>query len=274
VGNIRLLEDIRDRAAWAHVAAAQAAARKKDWAEVRRELSFGQDWPRDPYVLFWAATVCENLQDPALQQSFLAQYLELKESLGVRLSLARTLLMQNNLAAAEQHLKTLLAASPNDAEGQMLRGVLCIQREQYGEAETAFSSALRHGVERKKCLMGMGMAAMGRDYTQGAWERFLQVLAEYPDDAEAIHWLLRAGTAQNRWQELGEHLRSYVRRTPRDLAARFAFASVLLRGEQIEEARREYDALRQVAPGHDGLNQLGQAITGREAALALEAASS
>jgi Flp pilus assembly protein TadD len=122
--------------------------------------------------------------------------------------------------------------------------------------------------------MGMGMAAMGRAYTQGAWERFLQVLAEYPDDAEAIHWLLRAGTAQNRWQELGEHLRRYVRRNPGDLAARFAFASVLLRDEQIEEARREYDALRQVAPGHDGLNQLGQAITGREAALALEAASS
>ncbi len=274
MGSIRMLEDVRDRAAWAHVAAAQAAARKKNWAGVRRELSCGQDWPRDPYVLFWAAKICEKLQDPVLQQSFLTRYLELKEAPSVRLSLARALMMQENLAAAEQHLKILLATSPDDAEGQMLRGVLCIQREQYGEAETAFSAALRHGAEHRKCLMGMGMAAMGRAYTQGAWERFLQVLAEHPDDAEAIHWLLRAGTAQNRWQELGEHLRSYVRRNPGDLAARFAFASVLLRGEQIEEARREYDALRQVAPGHDGLDQLGQAIMGREAALALEAASS
>ena len=122
--------------------------------------------------------------------------------------------------------------------------------------------------------MGMGMAAMGRAYTQGAWERFLEVLVEYPDDAEAIHWLLRAGTAQNRWQELGEHLQRYTAGNPEDLAARFAFTSVLLRGEQIEAARREYDALCKVDPHYDGLGQLGQAIAGREAALAMEAASS
>ena len=69
---------------------------------------------------------------------------------------------------------------------------------------------------------------MGRAYTQGAWERFLEVLAENPDDAEAIHWLLRAGTAQNRWQELSEQLRAYVTRNPADLAVRFAFAGVLI----------------------------------------------
>jgi thioredoxin-like negative regulator of GroEL len=149
-----------------------------------------------------------------------------------------------------------------------------MQRDQYEQAETAFGSAIREGADRKKCLMGMGMAAMGRAYTQGAWQRFLQVLDDHPDDADAIHWLLRAGTAQNRWHELGEKLQAYVARNPGDLAIRFAFASVLLRGEQIEAARREYDALRQTAPRYDGLDELGRAITGREAALALEAASS
>jgi Flp pilus assembly protein TadD len=100
------------------------------------------------------------------------------------------------------------------------------------------------------------------------------VLAEHPDDGEAIHWLLRAGTAQNRWQELGEQLRTYVARNPGDLAIRLAFASVLLRSEQVEAARREYDEIRKFAPSYDGLDQLGQAITGREAVLAMEAASS
>jgi thioredoxin-like negative regulator of GroEL len=149
-----------------------------------------------------------------------------------------------------------------------------MQREQYEQAEIAFGTAMREGAERKKCLMGMGMAAMGRAYTQGAWERFLQVLAEQPNDAEAIHWLLRAGAAQNRWHELGEQLRAFLARNPGDVAARFAFASILLRDEQIEAARREYDALRRLAPSYDGLDQLGQAITGREAVLAMEAASS
>lgn len=274
VGSIQLLGDIRERAAWAHVAAAQAAALKKDWTRVKQELSFVQDWPRDAHVLFWAAKVCENLQDPALQQSFLARYLELKESPGMRLSLARTLLMQQNLAAAEQHLNKLLEDSPDEADALLLRGILCMQREQYREAETFFSFAVKQGADRKKCLMGMGMASMGRAYTQGAWERFLQVLAEYPDDAEAIHWLLRAGTAQNRWRELSEHLRRYVGRNPGDLAARFAFASVLFRAEHIEAARKEYDVLCKAAPSYDGLSQLGQAIAGREAALTMEAASS
>lgn len=274
VGNVRLLEDIKDRAAWAHVAATQAEALKRNESAVRREIQMVDDWPNDRFVLFWGATVAQWLQEPVLHVKFLARYLELKDDPGIRLRVIRGFLEQGDLGAADQQLQQLLTDRPGDAEGLLVRGILDMQREQYEQAESAFNRAMQAGADCRKCLMGMGMAAMGRAYTQGAWERFLQVLAEHPDDAEAIHWLLRAGTAQNRWQELSEHLRSYVRRNPGDLAARFAFASVLLRGEQIEEARREYDALRQVAPGHDGLDQLGQAITGREAVLAFEAASS
>jgi GT2 family glycosyltransferase/Flp pilus assembly protein TadD/predicted O-methyltransferase YrrM len=273
-GDIEAIGDISDRVSWAHVAAAQTAALKKDWPAVRRELALADDWPNDPYVLSWGVMVAEQLQEPVYRAQVLARYLALVDAPAERVVLIRMFLEQKNLPGAEEHLGILLGATPNHAEGLLLKGILCMQREQYKQAEMAFDSAIREGADRKKCLMGMGMAAMGGAYTQGAWERFLEVLAEYPDDTEAIHWLLRAGTAQNRWQELGEHFRRYVRRNPGDLAARFAFASVLVRDEQIEEARHEYDALRQVAPGHDGLDQLGQAITGREAALALEAASS
>jgi glycosyltransferase involved in cell wall biosynthesis/GT2 family glycosyltransferase/tetratricopeptide (TPR) repeat protein len=266
------LTDVRDRAAWAHVAAAQAAALKNDWTGLRRELSLGQDWPKDPSLLFWAAQVCEKLGETALQQSFLGRFLELKESPGVRLSLVRALLTQKNLVAAEQHLNALLSASPGDGEGQLLRGVLCMQREQYREAEDAFSIALQHGADRKKCLMGLGMASLGRAYAQGAWERFLQVLTEHPDDAEAIHWLLRAGTAQNRWEDLSEHLRAYLSRNPGDLAVRLALAGVLVRADRIEEARKEHDTLRMLDPTYDGLAELGEAIAREEAVLAMEAA--
>ncbi len=272
-GDIQFIGDIKDRASWAHVAAAQAAALKQDWPAVRHELILSDDWPNDPFVLSWAAMVSEHLQEPALQVKFLVRYLELEENVPVRLQVIRGLLEQRDLVAADQQLQKLLRGCPTHAEGLLLTGILRMQREQYSQAEQAFDSAMREGADRKKCLMGMGMAAMGRAYTQGAWERFLQVLIESPDDAEAIHWLLRAGTAQNRWQELGDHLRSYVARNPGDVAARFAFASVLLRGERIEEARLEHDALRHVVPSYDGLDQLGQAIAGREAALAMASSS-
>jgi tetratricopeptide (TPR) repeat protein len=185
----------------------------------------------------------------------------------------REALTEGQLAMAEVQLELLLKHNPAHAEGLLFKGILSVQREQYESAEAAFEAALRQGAERRKCLMGIGMAAIGRAYPQGAWERFREVLAEHPDDAEAIHWLLRAGTAQNRWQELGEHLHRYTIRNPGDLAVRFALTGVLLRGEEIEAARREYDALCQVDSRYDGLVQLGQAIVRREVACAMETTS-
>lgn len=273
-GDIRLIGDIKDRASWAHVAATQTAALKQDWSSVRRELALVNDWPDDSYVLAWGAMMAERLDESVLQVKFLDRYLELQDDLPMRIRAIRGLLEHGDFGVADRHLQALLSVSPGHAEGLLLKGILGMQREQYEQAETAFDLAMQQGADRKKCLMGMGMAAMGRAYTEGAWKHFLQVLSEHPDDAEAIHWLLRAGTAQNRWHELSEQLQAYVARNPGDLSARLAFAGVLLRGEQIEAARQECDALRQIAPSYDGLDELGRAITGREAALALDAASS
>jgi len=273
-GDICRLDDIKDRAAWAHVAAVQTAALKKDWGAVRNELRVAEEWPDDPVVLSWGAMVAERLQETSYRAKFLARHVALVDEPVKRLEVIRLFLEQNNLPDAEEQVRHLLSVSPDHAEGRLLQGILCMQREQHESAEAAFGAALRQGAERRKCLIGMGMAAMGRAYPQGAWERFLEVLAEQPDDAEAIHWLVRAGTAQNRWQELGEHLHRYTTRNPGDLAARFALTGVLLRGEQIEAARREYDALCKVDASYDGLVQLGQALAKREAACAMEATSS
>jgi GT2 family glycosyltransferase/tetratricopeptide (TPR) repeat protein len=269
---LKPLTDVRDRAAWAHVAATQMAAQRRDWDAVRRELALVQDWPDDRFVLGWGAMVCQRLKEPRLERLFRTRCLSHVESVEERLALARALLEQRDVPEAEEHLRIALAASPNHRDGWLLQGVLCMQREQYVEAERAFSSALRLGADRRKCLMGMGMAALGRSYPQGAWEQFLQVLSDHPDDAEAIHWLLRAGTAQNRWTDLSRHLRTYVARNPGDLAARFALAGVLLRSDQLEEARREYDALHALAPTYDGLAELGQALAKQDTVAAMEAA--
>jgi GT2 family glycosyltransferase/glycosyltransferase involved in cell wall biosynthesis/SAM-dependent methyltransferase len=273
-GDIVLLEDIKDGASWAHVAAAQAAALKKDWESVKRELRLVDNWPNDQFVLSWGTMVAERLQEPISRAKFLSRYLTLVDAPAERLALIRTLLEQKDLAGAQEHLRILLASSPSHAEGLLMKGVLCMQREQYEQAESAFGSAMREGADRKKCLMGMGMAATGRAYTQGAWERFIQVLEEHPDDAEAIHWLLRAGTEQNRWDELGRHLRKYLLRNPADLAIRFALAGVLVRGEEIEAAHQEYGTLRALSPTFDGLNELGQAIARKQAGSMMEAAHS
>ncbi|MEK7273533.1 MAG: hypothetical protein AAB047_06840, partial [Nitrospirota bacterium] len=163
----------------------------------------------------------------------------------------------------------LLKQYPTHAEALLLRAILHMQREQYREAEIAFTTALNQGANRKKCLMGIGMASMGRAYPQGAWQTFLRVLAENPDDADVIHWLLRAGTAQNRWRELSGQLHNFLARNPSDLSVRFAYAGVLLRADQVDASRQEYDQLRALAPTYEGLIELGQAIAAKESVLAM-----
>ncbi len=269
---LQLMGDIKDRAAWAHVAAAQAAAVKQDWAGVRRELRLHADWPNDRFVLSWGATVAGQLEETEARIQFLSRYLALSDAPAERLALARTLLERRDFQGAEEHLRVFLASSPHDSEGLLVNAVLYMQREQYLEAERSFSAALRAGADRRKCLMGMGMAALGRAYAQGAWERFLQVLDEHPDDAEAVHWLLRSGTAQNRWADLAERLEQYLSRNPGDLAARFAYAGVLVRDERLDAARRELEALRALAPAYDGLDELAQAVARKEAAAVIETA--
>jgi hypothetical protein len=58
-------------------------------------------------------------------------------------------------------------------------------------------------------------------------------------------------------------------RNPGDRAVRFALAGVLVRAERIDEARREHDTLRSLAPEYDGLAELGRMIAAQETVLAM-----
>ena len=112
------------------------------------------------------------------------------------------------------------------------------------------------------------MAAMGLAESADAWDLFLAVVTEFPDDAEALHWLLRAGTALERWGQLEPLLSQYVSRNPGDLSLRFALAGVFLRLNRRTDARHEYDSIRLLDPAFDGLSSLASAIDESESVLA------
>ena len=111
------------------------------------------------------------------------------------------------------------------------------------------------------------MAAMGLAESADAWERFLGVTTEHPDDAETLHWLLRAGTFLQRWEQLEPVLSQYISRNPGDLSLRFALAGVFLRLNRGTDARHEYDSIRLLDPAFDGLSELASAIDESESAL-------
>ena len=129
-------------------------------------------------------------------------------------------------------------------------------RQSYTEAATAFENALAHGVEARKARLGIGMAELGLLQVQRAWEIFAELALEDPGDAEALHWLLRAGCAAHRWEDLRVRLSRYLTIKPNDASARFALAGVNVRLGRLDSARLEYDTLLRTAPALRGLDEL------------------
>ncbi|MDO9117773.1 MAG: glycosyltransferase [Nitrospira sp.] len=266
---LHLIDGTEERQAWDLVASMQQAAHHQDLATVESVLRRHAEWPADASILQWAASVATAMKLPGIAEEYRRRVASLNDPALRELEAIRAALTAGQLSMASSRVDALLKQYPTHAEALLLRAILHMQREQYREAEIAFTTALNQGANRKKCLMGIGMASMGRAYPQGAWQTFLRVLAENPDDADVIHWLLRAGTAQNRWRELSVQLHNFLARNPSDLSVRFAYAGVLLRDDQVDAARQEYNQLRALAPTYEGLVELGQAIAAKESVLAL-----
>ncbi|NOS78022.1 MAG: glycosyltransferase [Nitrospira sp.] len=266
---LHLIDSTEEQEAWELVATMQRAAHDHDLATVEAALRRHAEWPADASILQWAASVAKAMKLPSVAEEYRRRVESLNDPAFRELEEIRAALTAGQLPMASTRVDALLKQYPTHAEALLLRAILHMQREQYREAEISFTTALNQGAHRKKCLMGIGMASMGRAYPQGAWQTFLRVLAENPDDADVIHWLLRAGTAQNRWRELSVQLHNFLARNPSDLSVRFAYAGVLLRADQVDASRQEYDQLRALAPTYEGLVELGQAIAAKESVLAM-----
>ena len=100
------------------------------------------------------------------------------------------------------------------------------------------------------------MAAIGANRAEKAWGLVLPLAANHPDDEECMHWLLRCGTALERWDAVSSRLTTFLIRNPGNMALRFALAGVLLRSGRRTEARRECDMLSALDPAFDGLSEL------------------
>jgi Flp pilus assembly protein TadD len=249
-----------ERACWHVVVDVQRAAQARDQAAVLSCLTADRSWPDDATVLRWAARLCERVGCPERAEWFWHEALKVGEGTDARLALARTALTRGELEQAGEHLSRLHASLPEQAEGWLLQGILAMQQRRFAQADDAFSKAERYGADSRKARLGVIMAALGREEPQRAWEAAVKAAADFPDDPEVLHWLVRAGTAAERWHELADGLSVYMARNPADTAARFTYAGVLLRLDERDLAGREYRRLQLLDPHHEGLEELAKAI--------------
>ncbi len=258
---IRSFRHDGEKASWRLVAETERAALRQDIPLVESLLARWDEWPSVADVLSWGAWLCTKIGHLPLSRHFYQKLLQHHDDPTARRALARMALEEGNLSEADSLLHALLKRIPEDGEGWVLRGILDMQQAHYAKAEQAFLTALTHQGDRRKSMMGLGMARVGQGKIDRAWNDFCTVLNEYPDDAEAIHWLLRAGAARGLWAELGERLQGFLSRNPADLSVRYALAGVLIRSGQTDAAQREYRTLCTLAPSYEGLEELAQALS-------------
>jgi GT2 family glycosyltransferase/Flp pilus assembly protein TadD/predicted O-methyltransferase YrrM len=258
---LRSLQHDEEKASWKLVVDTERAALRQDITLVESLLARWDEWPSVADVLVWGAWLCIRTGHSPLSRHFYQKLLRHHDDPTARKALARMALEDGNLPEADSHLGTLLKQFPRDGEGWVLRGILGMQQTQFAEAEQAFLTALAHQGDRRKCMMGLGMARTGLDESDQAWNDFCTVLNEYPDDAEAIHWLLRAGSVRGSWTELSKRLQGFVSRNPANLSVRYALAGVLIRSGRIDAAQQEYQTLCTLDPSYEGLTELAQALS-------------
>ncbi len=253
------LAEREDRRKWETVAEAQRLAQRQDWTALHALLAKVDEWPDDAWVLRWAAGLCRWSGAPEQAAAFWSKLLTVEEAPDARAALARRALEQGSLDEGDSHLEALLSSAPTHGDGWVLSGILAMQRQSFGIARLAFEKAIESGGDPRKARLGLCMAALGEGNALPAWEAAIGLLRDDPDDAEGLHWLLRAGTALERWTELAQALREFLDRNPGELSVRFAFAGVLLRMGRQHKAREECQRLRLLDPHYDGLAELAHA---------------
>ena len=251
--------------AWERVREAEARA-SAGFAGLEELLDDPDRWPADAGVLRFGAKLCARAGVPGRALAFWRRLLELEENAEARCALATEAVEHGDLSGAERDVDALLGHAPEHARGWLLRGVIELQLAGWDRAAEAFRTSERYGGERRKAHLGLGMALLGQGDAKSAWTVFAELAREWPDDAEVLHWLLRAGSALERWDRLRAILAAYVERNQEDASMRFALAGVYVRLSQLDGARAEYERLRSVAPTLNGLDQLAEAIGGSRAA--------
>ena len=255
--------DDAERSQWEYVAAVQRLTHRRDPAaleELKMKLAQVDAWPNDGQALRWGAYVCRHIGVSEYADTFWSRLLNIEEVAEARAALARRAIEQGHFSDAETHITMLIHSEKGRGEGWLLRGVLEMQRHAYSDASAAFEAALEAGADNRKARMGCGMAELAQSHADRAWTHFTEVLAAHPDDAEAMHCVLRSGTALQRWQDLSEALQRFVQRNPADLSARYALAGVSIRLGGYDLARAQYDAVRLLNPAYDGLPDLAKAL--------------
>jgi len=263
--------DEADRQRWSRVVEVQKSLigiRKNDIETSQKKdqllglLKDPQWWPCDIGALEYAGRVCEVLGCEQEANNFWKKLLEVGDHPNARLGLTRDAIKNGKLDEGQHHLDVLRKTFSPKSDSWTLQGIILMQKQEFSNAKNAFETALVLDAHSKKARVGIGMAYMGMGSTQEAWELFQQILSDYPDDVEAMNWIIQSGTVLQKWEPLANLLSRYVTRNPANCDMRFALAGVEFRAGNVEKAKEQFEMLSLLKPDYTGLEDLSALVIG------------
>ena len=140
----------------------------------------------------------------AFYQSFVAKY---PDSAEVRMQLGRELAADRKLAEAREQFREVEKLSKNDAQAAYAIGLLSLQLEDYPDAQSEFTRALRLNYREPAAIyLGLGQAAEGQKHYDEAIDWYKRV-----DSSDWVRAQLKIATLIARQQGL-EAGRDYLRK--------------------------------------------------------------
>ena len=206
-------------------------------AEADRVLDMRPAW--DQGAILKAQVLRRTAPDKVLAfyQDFLAAH---PEAIETRLQLGRELATDKQLAEARTQFREVEKRAPKDSQAPYAVGLLSLQLEDYAEAQTAFTRALKLGYKEPAAIyLGMGQAAEGL-------KRYDEAIGWYQrvDSGDWVRAQLKIATLISREQGL-EAGRAYLHRmevkTPADRVQVVQVEAQLLRDAKQWQAT--YDLL-------------------------------
>ncbi|MGB0908833.1 MAG: glycosyltransferase [Nitrospirales bacterium] len=229
--------------------------------QLHKVLREHEHWPMDSGVLDWGGYVCEILGFEDHAREFWCKLLTIGENLDARRSLTRVAIKHGQLEDAQMHLDKLKKNGSLSIEDTILQGTLFIQRQEYDKATVLFEDALAQEPKQRKICLGLGMAQLGQGNATNALDVFLAILKEYPDDEDAVHWVVRSGSEIKDWARIAVQLEHFLTRNPANCDIRFTLAGVYLQGGMRDKSRKEYETLRLLKPDYEGLDDIEQILS-------------
>jgi tetratricopeptide (TPR) repeat protein len=218
--------------------------------------------PGQPHAMLLLGRAKRACGDPAGASEVLASLTKLEpDSAVVRFELALNLGSMGQGEAAVAELRTALAIRPEMPEAwRLLADHLTAVGDTAG-ADAAYAQHIRHSTKDPRLLAAA--AALCDNRLAIAETLLREHLTQAPTDVAAIRMLAEVAARLGRFGDSALLLERCLELAPGFAAARFNYATVLHRGNRVEEALREVDRLLILDTRNPGYRNLKAALLAR-----------